>query len=316
MAALLGDFLEKVKEESLCLNYVKVVQRGEVVDECQRLYVKTRLNTWSMSKSFVGVAAGIAMEEGLISLDEEVCLSFPEAVPADASDNLRRLTVRHLLTMTSGQEDALFFCDNPQRYQVRDWVGHFFGASFPHKPGERFLYSNFCTYILGCLMEKKAGQNLLEYLRWRLFEPIGIGNPDWTLCPMGHVMAANGLYVTIDEVSRFGEFLLRGGVTAEGRRLVSADYLSQAMTKQVETAPFLPEDYPSKAGLEGYGYQFWLNPGAGENPAKGACCSGNYGQYCLVIPEKEAVISVLSLESRYPLIGDFIYSQIVPKLDW
>lgn len=306
VAAVLETYLTHARENQLVLNYVKVVQHGRVLDEYQRLSVKTRLNTWSMSKSVVSVAVGMAIDEGLLTLDEKICDHFAAYLPPRPSENLLGLTVRHLLSMTTGLSNPLFFCDGPERYRMKDWIGYFFNAPFTHAPGERFLYSNFNTYMLGCLIEKKSGQKLLEYLRYRLFEPIGIGNPDWTECPMGHTMAANGLYLTVDEMSRFGEFLLAGG-QVNGRRLVSEEYLRQATAKQAETAP----DPAHRQNSEeyGYGYQFWMNP-----DGRSYRCSGNYGQACCVFPEEDAVVTIMSLESNYKPLTEWIFSDIQPRL--
>ena len=94
------------------------------------------------------------------------------------------------------------------------------------KPGTEWLYSNFNTYMISCAIEKRAGVNLLEYLK-SLFEPLGIGNPDWTLCPKGHVHAANGLYVNIDEFTRYGQMILHKG-NYNGKQLVPESYMKMA----------------------------------------------------------------------------------------
>lgn len=126
-------------------------------------------------------------------------------MPEDPGSYLPKVTLEHLLTMTGGLENSLFFCDWEERYTTKDWIRYFFtNAVFANEPGSQWLYSNFNTYMLSCAIEKRAGTNLLEYLRNRFFEPLGIGNPDWTLCPIGHVHAANGLYVTIDEMANYG----------------------------------------------------------------------------------------------------------------
>lgn len=294
---LLKRFLAETEERGLHILYADVRQNGEVVDEFARAKNKTRLNTFSVSKSFVSAGIGIAEAEGLIDLDEKICDAFEEYVPENASKNLLETKLRHMLTMTTGLKEPLFFADNPDRYRVKDWIAHFFNAEFDHAPGERFLYSNFNTYILSCLVEKRAGVNLLEYLRYRLFEPLGIGNPDWTLCPKGHVHAANGLYLNIDELGNFGEMLLHYG-EYNGKRLVPEKYLREASVKHIESTG----DFGSECLNYGYGYQFWMTP-----IPDTFLCYGNYGQFCLVIPQKDAVISILTFEGfNWPKITDVL----------
>lgn len=282
-------YVRRCHQEGLNVLYAQMRKNGEIAEDYQICPNKTRLNTMSVSKSFVSAGAGIALDEGLISLDEKICDAFPEYVPENASEHLLQTRIRHMLTMTTGLSSSLFFADWPERYQVKDWIAYFFQADFDHPSGERFLYSNFNTYMTSALIEKRAGMNLLNYLRDRLFEPIGIGNPDWTLCPKGHCHAANGLYVTIDELGLFGELLLRKGQW-NGKQLISESYLAEATSKQVETttAPGMPYNESF-----GYGYQFWMTP-----LPDTFLCSGNYGQYCLVMPKKDMVLCVMSFEGN------------------
>lgn len=296
MRQLFEEMLQRFQQENLGVMYAQMRHDGEVIGDYSRTPKKARMNLYSVSKSVVSVAAGIAIEEGLLSLEEKICDAFTEYVPENASRNLLDLQVKHMLTMTTGLENSLFFADSPERYTVKDWIDYFFHADFTHKPGERFLYSNFNTYIVSCLIEKRAGQNLLEYLRDRLFEPIGIGNPDWTLCPKGHVHAANGLYFNIDELGNFGQLLLQEG-KYNGRQIVSPEYLREATADQVKCRGINKDD----PNFYGYGYQIWRN--RLENTFM---CDGNYGQFCLVIPEKQCVISILSFEANYGRIKEIL----------
>ncbi|MCR5703533.1 MAG: beta-lactamase family protein [Eubacterium sp.] len=272
------QFLNEMKEKEIVLNYVQVRKQGKIILDWGRLSQKSRLNTWSVSKSFVSVAVGIAIDEGLISLDEKICDSFREYLPENPSENLTNLTVRHLLTMTTGVEHALFFDNHQERYETQDWISYFFSQNFCYQPGKRFLYCNFNTYMLACLIEKKAGMDIMEYLKPRLFTPLKIFSPDWTRCPKGHIHAANGLYLIIDDYGNFGQMLLNGG-TFEGKRIVSEEYLKEATKNQ------MPEDWDLR-----YGYQFWI-----DEEQESFRADGKYGQYIIVLPKKEMVVSVQSL---------------------
>lgn len=291
---LFDELLNKAKEKEIVLNYFQVRKAGDVVLDWGRMMQKTRLNTWSVSKSFVSVAVGIAIDEGLITLDEKICDSFKEYLPENPSKNLTELTVKHLLTMTTGFDHALFFTDDPERYVTKDWISYFFKQEYTYKPGERFLYCNFNTYMLACLIEKKAGVDILEYLNEKLFKPLNILSPDWTRCPMGHIHAANGLYLTIDEFGNFGQMLLNGG-EFNGKRIVSKEYLDMATKLQVPEVWEIP-----------YGYQFWLNPDGSYR------ADGKYGQYIMVLPDKDMVVAVQSLSDGE--VFDLIWNEFVDKL--
>lgn len=288
--------VDTFKKEDLNVLYLQMRRDGNIVGEYSRLPRKARMNMYSVSKSVVSVGVGIAIDEGLLHMDDKISNFFVENITGKTSQSLMNTSVRHLLTMTSGLTNPLFFADSPERYQVKDWIEYFFQSDFCYMPGEHFLYSNFNTYILSCIIEKQTGQNLLEYLRYRLFEPIGIGNPDWTLCPMGHVHAANGLFLNIDELGNFGELLLHYG-NYKGHQIVSEKYLKEATVDQVKGIEAGTEDKE----FYGYGYQFWMT-----QIENSFLCSGNYGQYCLIMPDKDMVLSVISFEENYGRIKDVL----------
>lgn len=296
MDKILDKMKEDIQKENLDVFYMQIRRDDRVTGEYCKLSKKARLNMYSVSKSVVSAGVGIAMEEGVIRMEDKVCDAFPEYVPENASANLLNVQVKHLLTMTSGLKSSLFFADSPERYTVKDWIDYFFHAEFSNPPGEHFLYSNFNTYMLSCMIERRVGQNLLEYLRNRLFAPLEIGNPDWTLCPGGHVHAANGLFLNIDELGNFGEMLLHYG-NFRGRQIVPETYLREATADQVKRKTDKAQD----EAFDGYGYQFWRTP-----MEDTFLCSGNYGQYCLVIPQKQTVISVISFEQNYGRIQEIL----------
>ena len=279
---LLNDYLDYTRKQGQVVNYIRLYQNDELIAKYDRLSELARLNTWSVSKSFVSAGVGIALEEGLLTLDEKICDAFVEDVPDDANEFLLATTVEHMLTMTTGLAEPLFFANNRERYETQDWIRYFFNAAFDHEPGKRFLYSNFNTYMLSCLIEKRSGQFLADYLKPRLFDKIGILSPEWTRDPMGHCHAANGLYVTVEELAKFGKMVLREGVY-DGTRVVSSGYLKLACSNQV----------PQNGTNPAYGYQFWINP-----DGRSCRADGKYGQYIAVIPEKDAVVAVQSLDDR------------------
>ena len=279
---IISGFLEKMKERDIVINYIQVYQGAQLLDAYQRMETKTRLNVYSVSKSVTSLGVGIAMGEGRLALEDRVLDFFPEYRHQNLHPNVSKITVRNLLTMTCGLTEPLFFADDARRYQEKDWVDFFMRNDFAYEPGSHFEYSNFNTYLLSCIVEKVCGQSLLDYMKPRFFEPLGIGNPDWISCPMGHTVAANGLLLTIDEMSAIGRLLLQNGKW-EGSTLVPEVYLKEAVQNQVHTN--MPKC--------GYGYQFWINPDYESFRA-----DGKYGQYIVVVPKKELVISLQALDSK------------------
>lgn len=318
MQAFLKDFVNAVNEEKLVVNYAEVWQNGSMVDFWSRFQDTSsdgmsafkgvsRQESYSMAKSFSGIGIGIAIDEGIIALNERVADSFPEFTGHIQDTEVLAVTVEDMLKMASGMSKAMFFRDSDERRWTKDWEKRIYEkAEWNLKRGQDFLYNNANPYLLGCLVERKTGQNLLEYMRTRLFEPLDIGNPDMTRCPMGHTIAANGLDINCNELSRFGQMLLNKG-EYNGHRIVSEKFVEAALAPQIktDTKPF----WPSQNEYLDYGYQFWVDSANNCSYAWGI-----FGQFCLILPEKNAVVSVQSLDIKNDRIGALLWEHIVEKL--
>jgi len=317
MPTLLDGFIEAVKAEQLTVLYAQIRQGGEVTESWSRFTCKgtplsgfrglSRFESYSTSKSFAAVGVGIALDEGLITLDEKVADSFPDCAYDVTNPYALDITVRDMLMMSAGMENPILFRDSPERATVRNWPRYFYEhGAFVRPPGEKFLYNNANTYMLGCLVERKAGVNLLEYMRYRLFEPLGIGNPDMTSCPMGHTVAANGMAINVDEMGRFGEMMLNGGVY-KGKRIVSETFCRASLSPQIKTD--VPLYVTKSGGTFDYGYQFWVDT---ENNV--SCLNGVLGQRCVIVPKRDAVAVILSLEQNEERLSQLFWNHVVLAL--
>lgn len=318
MAGFLSDFIAEVNRHNLTVIYAQAYQHGKELDFWSRFQSDasdgmsaftglSRLESYSTAKSFTSIGIGIAIDEGLIALDEPVANSFPELTEGISDPEILAITVEDMLKMASGMSKAMFFRDSEERRTVKDWPRQIFThGEFGYRRGEQFLYNNVNPYLLGCLVERKYGANLLEYMRERMFEPLGIGNPDMTQCPGGHTIAANGMAINCDEMSRFGLMLLNKGVY-NGKRIVSEDYVTRALSPQIKTTskPF----WPSAQDTLDYGYQFWVDTANHCSYAWGIL-----GQFCLVLPEQDAVVTVQALETDNQTLGTLIWKHIVEHL--
>lgn len=318
MNGFLGDFNKKTKEANLTVVYAQVYQDGEIKDTWSRFQVQqsdgmsafkgiSRMESYSTAKSFASIGVGIAIDENIINLDEKIADSFPELTYDITNEDVLNITVEDLLKMASGMSVPMFFRDSEERRNEKDWARHIYKyGKFGLNRGKDFLYNNANTYLLGCLIEKKTGQNLLEYMRYRMFEPLDIKNPDMTRCPMGHTVAANGLDINCEEMTRFGIMLLNGGVF-NGKRIVSENYVKAALAPQIHTEK--KSYWPTSSESLDYGYQFWVD--------SGNHCSyawGILGQFCIILPEKNAVVTVQALEKDEDALGKLIWKYIVEKL--
>lgn len=158
---------------------------------------------FSLSKSFTSTAVGLAIEEGLLNLDDPVLSFFPDDAPAEPSDNLKGMRIRQLLSMSTGHgEDttgSLF------EREDGNWIAAFLAQPVSHKPGTHFLYNSGATFMLSAIVQKVTGMTVLDYLRPRLFEPLGIENPTWETNPQGidvgdqeQPYAASGAWISED----------------------------------------------------------------------------------------------------------------------
>lgn len=234
---------------------------------------------WSLSKSFNSTAVGLAIAEGKLHLDDHILKFFPEDAPPDPSANLKAVTVRDLLTMTCGQATEARWTTNDEP-TVRKFLFH----PFVYKPGTHFLYNTVGAYTLSAIVTKVTGQTTLDYLKPRLFEPLGIKNPRWDSSREGYSFGGYGLYLCTEDVAKFGQLYLQKGEW-NGRQIVPQKWIEEATRKQVRN----DGEGHSKIGIDwcqGYGFQFWR---CTHNAFRG---DGAYGQLCVVIPDKDAVIAI------------------------
>lgn len=251
----------------------RVVAR--VAPEPYSVYDKGEL--YSLSKSFCSTAIGMLFDEGKIALDEKIADIFPkEAQETDA--NLKKATVQDLLTMRTGHAQ----CVMPHLSRALDPVGAFFRQKATYEPGTRFVYNTAATWMLSAALQKKTGMTVADYLEPRLFEPLGIRGQVWNKCA-GISEGGIGLHVSADDIWKLGVLYLQKGVW-EGRRLLSEEWVLDAQKPHADNSNNGTEDW-----CAGYGYQFWRNAQCGFRG------DGAFGQLCIILPEKNAVLAVRAL---------------------
>jgi len=296
-AALLTGFRLRNAEQRLGVHGVHVHREGHPPVE-HRFRADDTVEVYSASKTFVAVAVGIARAEGLLGLDDAVVEFFPGAPHADGAE---AMTVRHLLHMSSGSTATWH---TPVRGEEPDLLGAFLTAELVAEPGSRFFYSNACSYVLGRIVHAVSGQDLRDYLVPRLFDPLGIGNPQWLRCPQGHSLGGVGLQLRTSELARLGRLLLQDG-RWEGSSLVPADFVA-AMHGDVVTA----EGFPDPESQAGYGYHVWGCTRFGAWRA-----DGKYGQFSVVLPRHRAVVTTTAHhEGAQNDILRAIWDEVVPLL--
>ena len=283
-----------------------IVRHGKVIAEGSWKPFDTLNEThmlYSHSKSFTSSAIGLLADRGKIDLDERIVDIFSNEVPAKVSENLAQLRVRDLLTMNVGKKDHLL-------RDGGDWVKEFLSKDFFRKPGTGFKYDSDATYMLAAIVEKKSGMKMMDYLQKNMFDQIGITKAWTTYSPQGIPCGGWGMNMTTRELARFGQLYLNRG-DWDGKRVLSSDWVSLATTRQTWSGW---QNVGVKALGEGtdweqgYGFQFWR------------CRHGAYradgagGQYTVVIPEKDMVVSAHAGLGDFPKELDLIWDNLLPVL--
>ncbi|WP_434046820.1 MULTISPECIES: serine hydrolase domain-containing protein [Sorangium] len=302
----IAALLDRLEAQSVECHSLMVVRHGHVVAEgWWAPYSAERPHLlYSLTKSFTSVAVGLAIADGLLSLDDRVVDVLPDNVPADISEQGRRLTVHHLLSMTAGHRtDSL-----AEAWQLEpgDLVKGFLRVPFTEAEGTRHTYDNSTTFVLARMVERVTGRGLPELLDERLFKPMGVEHAEWDRVASGAAFGFHGLHLTTEAVAAFGELLLRGGRWGD-RRLVPREWVELATRRHIETLQI--EDWSeSPDSLCGYGYQFWMS-------RHGYRGQGAFSQLCVVVPSHDLVVAVTGAATQIEAVLDPLWECLLPGMD-
>ena len=282
-SVLLLPLRQRIVEQDLGVRAIHLHRPGHP-EVCHRFVDDTAENVYSISKTVTALAMGIAQDEGLLGLEDRLVDHLP-APRRGYGEGIEQMRLRHLLTMTSGSPITVFL---DEQREHEDVTALFLATDLIRAPGERFEYSNGSTFLLARVIAERTGQTLRDWLLPRLFEPLGIVNPQWHTTRDGHTWGATGLHLRSGQMARIGHLLLQRG-THEGRRLVPAEWIDALHADEawVPTGDLEPES-------EHYGYGVWRCTVPGAWRADGA-----YGQFLIVLPQQQAVVALTShLEGR------------------
>ena len=297
-SAAVLSFVEAADKNIDALHSFMLLRHGHVVAEGWWAPYRADAphSLYSLSKSFTSTAVGLAIAEGKLSLDDEVLKFFPDDAPAQPSNNLKSMRVSDLLRMSTGQQTE------PPRTPDLPWTKTFLAQPVPFKPGTHFLYNTSATYMASAIVQKATGETVLDYLKPRLFDPLGIEKPTWEASPQGITAGGYGLSIRTEDIARFGQLYLQKGQW-QGKQLVPAAWIEAATARQTSNGSNPKSDWD-----QGYGYQFWrCRHGAYRG-------DGAFGQYCIVLPEQDAVIAITSGVKNMQAVLDLMWDELLPAL--
>ncbi len=217
------------------------------------------------------------------------------------------MRIRHLLSMSSGH--AKDTTEQLRSSADGDWIKAFLALPVEHAPGTHFVYNSGASYMLAAVVQKLTGMKLVDYLKPRLFDPLGIENPTWETSAQGINFGGWGLSVKTEDIARFGQLYLQKGLW-QGQSILSRAWVEEATSKHVSNASVSPQGEngakPASDWEQGYGYQFWrCRHGAYRG-------DGAFGQYCVVLPAQEAVLAITSAVDDMQAVLNVVWQHLLP----
>ena len=189
-----------------------------------------------------------------------------------------------------------------------NWVKAFLAVPILYKPGTKFLYNSLATYMLSAIVQKLTGQKVIDYLRPRLFEPLGIDGMDWEVDPRGINTGGWGLRLKTEDMAKFGQLFLQKGKW-NGKQILPAAWVSEASTLKIVQHPEYSQAKRDSSDWEqGYCYQMWR---CRHNAYRG---DGAFGQFIIVMPDQDAVIAITAETSSMQEEIDLMWKYLLPAM--
>lgn len=226
--------------------------------------------TYSMCKSFTGLAIGLLVDDGSIRLEDHMIDLLPERRTLLRQIKFQHLTVRDLLIMSSGSS-----CNELGAISGNDWAESFLDAALKVQPGTEFDYNSMNSFMLSAIVSNVTGMSMFEFLKMRIFDPMGIRKIFWEKSPKGITKGGWGLFIRQEDAAKLGLLFLRGG-NWHGRQLISRQWMEDALS---------PHNATGNVQTPYYGYQLWLSDHPG-----GFAFNGMLGQNVYCYPDLDAII--------------------------
>ncbi|GHV51550.1 hypothetical protein FACS1894181_13550 [Bacteroidia bacterium] len=299
------NFLDEVQSEGIDMHSLMILRHGKVITEGYWYPYKSsyRHIMHSVSKTFTSTAIGFAVQEKRLTVNDKVISFFPADLPAEMPPYLEELAIKHLLTMSVGQEPAPTFYMNDN-----NWVKSFLATPIVHKPGSVYQYSSYATYMLSAIIQKATGQTLMDYLAPRLLEPLRITGALWEMGAQDMNAGGWGMRIRTEDMAKLGQFYLQEGWW-NGKQLLNKEWIKEASSLQIyqrDNLTFEEEMYDNS--VQGYGYQIWRCT----NNAYRA--DGANGQFIIVMPDEDAVVAITENTSRTQDVLRMVFKHLQPAM--
>lgn len=309
----LATTIQQLDEKFNRVDGVMILRDGKVVAEAWRAPNDPDKPhaLYSLSKSFCSTAVGFAVAEGKLKLDDKLVDAFADEMPENPDPRLKDVTLEHLLSMSCGHSS------DPWRPELvgtdyglapfhpntePTWAQDFLARKIEYEPGTTFMYNTTGTYMASAMLQKAVGETARDYLVPRLFEPLHIETPYWEESPQGISKGGTGLFLKTEDIAKFGQLYLQKGVW-NGEQILPEEWIDNATSAHVSNGTD-----PNSDWAQGYGFQFWR---CRYNAYRG---DGMYSQFCLVMPDQNAVVAVNSDCNDYQGILNVLFDNLIPAM--
>ena len=300
------DFLDAAQAAEIQLHSVMVIKDGKLAANMHFAphTQKTPHVCYSVSKPFTSVAAGFAVQEGLLRWDDRVLDVLCDCAPENPDPWLEQVTLHHLLCMGSGlnqKSDKISHVFEPDG-EPENWAAQVLACGCDVQPGSIFRYNSHGSYLISCMVQKVTGMTVLDYLMPRLFEPLGIEKPRWDMSPQGICCGGWGLFLPCEDIAKFALCLLAGGKW-NGVQVLPTEWFEKAKQEHIATNT-VPRH---REWSEGYGYHLWR---ATNGRFRG---DGSNGQFCIVSPKQNMIVAATAdtqnLTGEHDLFDEYIFNE-------
>ena len=267
------------------INSIVVIRNGKIAAE--KYFNGRNFNSYqtirSVSKSFLSAVVGIAIDKGILNLDQKMIDFFPEYKSSVTDSRVNNITLKHLLTMRSGikgDEEAYFTFTSSN-----NWIRTIIGMSLDFDPGTKAQYSTAGTHLISGMLTRASGMSTLDFAGKYLFEPMGITISNWARDPQGICFGGNDMFFTTRNIAVLGLLYLNNGFL-NGQQIVPEEWVAKSLVYSGGSSGVW-----GSLNDVGYGYLWWLGKVAGKNVY---FALGHGGQYILCVPDLNMIVAATS----------------------
>lgn len=269
----------------------------------------------SVTKSVMSILIGIAIDNGFINNVDETIADYLSEVLPDLEPEKGALTIRHLITMTTGlpwRELGYTSTDFNSWVTSPDQIMWILDKAIMDTPGEHWNYNTGACHVLSAILTAATGLSAKDFAQQYLMTPLGGEVGDWAVDSRGNNFGGHGINLTGPDMIKIGRMMLDGG-TYNGTRIVSSDWVDESTAYTSATNNAVPYG-------QGYGYEWWI----GFDPATGISfffAHGYGGQFIINIPEYNTVIAaatrwsgVANANNNWNWVLSTLINNILPAL--